>query len=112
MLGGRASTLAAFEAGPFSLEGDLGGLTEKGLDSVRAELAALDAEAAEELRRVVHAHYRPFIAASQARPAAVRSTSKPWQDCALFCEYSRTGVTARLVLGALKEGMELARRHL
>jgi hypothetical protein len=49
------------------LDNDLNGLTEKGIDNLRAELAALDGECADELRKAVHANYTHFISASQAR---------------------------------------------
>ena len=62
----RLGGLAAFESGGFNLDADLATLTEKGIDLLRGELAALDAECSEELRKSVHAHYQSFIAASQA----------------------------------------------
>ncbi|KAK9836141.1 hypothetical protein WJX81_004415 [Elliptochloris bilobata] len=63
--GMRLGGLAAFEAGTVDLDNDLSGLTEKGIDTLRAELAALDGECAEELRKAVHANYTHFISASQ-----------------------------------------------
>ena len=61
----RLGGLAAFEAGGFDLDRDAAGLSEKGIDALRAELAALEAECGEELRGSVHANYRSFITASQ-----------------------------------------------
>jgi len=68
--GTRLGGLAAFEAGTVDLDNDLNGLTEKGIDNLRAELAALDGECADELRKAVHANYTHFISASQARARA------------------------------------------
>ncbi len=50
----RLGGLAAFEAGTVDLDNDLSGLTEKGIDTLRAELAALVSECADELRKAVH----------------------------------------------------------
>lgn len=61
----RIGGLEAFEDGGFDLRNDLSSLTEKGIDVLRTDLAALDIECAEELRKAVHANYIPFIAASQ-----------------------------------------------
>lgn len=47
------------------MKSDLSSLTEKGIDVLRTDLAALDIECAEELRKSVHANYIPFITASQ-----------------------------------------------
>lgn len=57
--------MEAFEDGGFDLRNDLSSLTEKGIDVLRTDLAALDIECAEELRKAVHANYIPFITASQ-----------------------------------------------
>ena len=67
----RLGGLAAFEAGTVDLDNDLSGLTEKGIDTLRAELAALDSECADELRKAVHGNYMHFISASQARDEAL-----------------------------------------
>ena len=61
----RIGGLEAFEDGGFDLRNDLSSLTEKGIDALRTDLAALDIECAEELRKAVHANYIPFITASQ-----------------------------------------------
>lgn len=61
----RIGGLEAFEDGGFDLKSDLSSLTEKGIDVLRTDLAALDIECAEELRKSVHANYIPFITASQ-----------------------------------------------
>ena len=61
----RIGGLEAFEDGGFDLRNDLSSLTEKGIDVLRTDLAALDIECAEELRKAVHSNYIPFIAASQ-----------------------------------------------
>ncbi|CAK0787894.1 hypothetical protein CVIRNUC_011116 [Coccomyxa viridis] len=61
----RIGGLEAFEDGGFDLKNDLSSLTEKGIDVLRTDLAALDIECAEELRKSVHANYIPFITASQ-----------------------------------------------
>ncbi|CAL8472152.1 g11694 [Coccomyxa elongata] len=63
--GVRLGGLATFERGGFDLKSDLNNLTEKGIDVLRTELAALDLECAEELRKSVHANYMPYITASQ-----------------------------------------------
>ncbi|BDA47404.1 Exocyst complex component EXO84A [Coccomyxa sp. Obi] len=63
--GARLGGLATFERGAFDLKSDLNNLTEKGIDVLRTELAALDLECAEELRKSVHANYMPYITASQ-----------------------------------------------
>ena len=61
----RLGGLATFENGDFDLRSDLHSLTEKGIDVLRTDLAALDLECAEELRKSVHANYTQFITASQ-----------------------------------------------
>ena len=61
----RIGGLEAFDDGDFDLKSDLSSLTEKGIDVLRTDLAALDIECAEELRNSVHANYIPFITASQ-----------------------------------------------
>ena len=58
--------LQAFETGGFDLESHLHNLSEKGIDLLRTELAALDVECAEELRKSVHSNYMPYVTASQA----------------------------------------------
>ena len=73
--GVRLGGLAAFEAGGFDLDSDAGGLTEKGIDALRTELAGLEAECSEELRSVVHANYLSFIAASQVFAPAGRAAA-------------------------------------
>ena len=45
----------------------LQGLTEKGIDTLRADLAQVDSECAEEIRKTVHENYKQFIQASQVR---------------------------------------------
>ena len=47
----------------------LQGLTEKGIDTLRADLAQVDSECAEEIRKTVHENYKQFIQASQVRYA-------------------------------------------
>ena len=47
----------------------LQGLTEKGIDTLRADLAQVDSECAEEIRKTVHENYKQFIQASQVRCA-------------------------------------------
>ena len=41
------------------------GMTEKGIDQLRADLAALDADCAEQIRKTVHDNYHQFIQACQ-----------------------------------------------
>lgn len=78
----RLGGLAAFEAGTVDLDNDLSGLTEKGIDTLRAELAALDSECADELRKAVHGNYMHFISASQARFAAPQPSLPRASACA------------------------------
>ncbi|KAK9823889.1 hypothetical protein WJX72_006201 [[Myrmecia] bisecta] len=59
------SQMVMFEKGMFDLESDLQGLSEKGIDTLRSDLAAIDAECAEEIKKTVHEHYHQFIHASQ-----------------------------------------------
>lgn len=63
-----ASTTAArirlFEEGAFSLDSDMGSLSEKGLENLRGDLAQLDGEVLEDLRKAVHQQYSLFIRAS------------------------------------------------
>jgi hypothetical protein len=69
--------LSHFEQAGFNLEDDLASMSEKGLDGWRRDLAALDAEVAEEIKMTVQEHYRAFIAASQVSAcltAVVEST--------------------------------------
>lgn len=40
-------------------------MTEKGIDQLRADLAALDADCAEQIRKTVHDNYHQFIQACQ-----------------------------------------------
>ncbi|KAK9905543.1 hypothetical protein WJX75_001810 [Coccomyxa subellipsoidea] len=63
--GVRLGGLATFENGGFDLKSDLHSLTEKGIDVLRTDLAALDLECTEELRKSVHTNYMQFIMASQ-----------------------------------------------
>ena len=58
-------TLATFESGNFDMEQQVGNLTEKGIEEFRANLAAVDAECTEELRKTVHQNYTHFIVAAQ-----------------------------------------------
>ena len=41
------------------------GMTENGIDQLRADLAALDADCAEQIRKTVHDNYHQFIQACQ-----------------------------------------------
>jgi hypothetical protein len=98
--GTRLGGLAAFEAGTVDLDNDLNGLTEKGIDNLRAELAALDGECADELRKAVHANYTHFISASQARaracPPPLARVSHPCRLCtALDAPQGRTQLGPR-----------------
>lgn len=43
------------------------GLSEKGIDNLRADLAKTDAECEEEIRRAVYDNYQHFIGVTQAR---------------------------------------------
>ena len=46
------------------------GMTEKGIDQLRADLAAVDADCADQIRKTVHDNYHHFIQACQVcRPA-------------------------------------------
>lgn len=45
------------------------GLSEKGIDNLRADLAKTDAECEEEIRRAVYDNYQHFIGVTQARIA-------------------------------------------
>ena len=42
-------------------------MTEKGIDQLRADLAAVDADCAEQIRRTVHDNYHHFIQACQVQ---------------------------------------------
>ncbi|KAL3141745.1 hypothetical protein ABBQ32_004426 [Trebouxia sp. C0010 RCD-2024] len=53
--------MALYEPGSL----DLQGMTEKGIDQLRADLAALDADCAEQIRKTVHDNYHQFIQACQ-----------------------------------------------
>ncbi len=80
--GVRLGGLATFERGAFDLKSDLNNLTEKGIDVLRTELAALDLECAEELRKSVHANYMPYITASQVCcVSSVHCSSLPHPVC-------------------------------
>lgn len=89
--GMRLGGLAAFEAGTVDLNNDLSGLTEKGIDTLRAELAALDSECADELRKAVHANYTHFISASQARPPCrhLRASHQALARRSMSCPYAQ-----------------------
>ena len=41
------------------------GMSEKGIDQLRADLAAVDADCAEQIRKTVHDNYHHFIQACQ-----------------------------------------------
>ena len=41
------------------------GMTEKGIDQLRADLAAVDADCADQIRKTVHDNYHHFIQACQ-----------------------------------------------
>ena len=45
------------------------GLSEKGIDNLRADLAKTDAECEEEIRRAVYDNYQHFIGVTQVLPA-------------------------------------------
>ncbi|KAL0020026.1 hypothetical protein WJX77_004844 [Trebouxia sp. C0004] len=53
--------MAMYEPGTF----DLQGMTEKGIDQLRADLAAVDADCADQIRKTVHDNYPHFIQACQ-----------------------------------------------
>ena len=57
----RCWLCAGFAASTCGLQG----LTEKGIDTLRADLAQVDSECAEEIRKTVHENYKQFIQASQ-----------------------------------------------
>ncbi|PSC67429.1 exocyst complex component EXO84B-like [Micractinium conductrix] len=59
-----AARLRQFEEGRFDLEADLGSLTEKGVETLRGELGALDAEVGTQLRSAVGTHYADFVKAT------------------------------------------------
>ena len=42
-------------------------MTEKGIDQLRADLAAVDADCAEQIRKTVHDNYHHFIQACQVQ---------------------------------------------
>lgn len=68
--GSKAGLLAQIERGTYVLESEMGRLNEKGIAVLRGDLAALEQECREELRRSVFANYRPYIKASQASYSA------------------------------------------
>lgn len=51
--------------GELDVAAGLGGLSEKGIQDLRRDLAAVEADLASELQNGVHAQYPCFIAASQ-----------------------------------------------
>ena len=54
------------------------GMTEKGIDQLRADLAAVDADCAEQVRKTVHDHYHHFIQACQVQfQAHLASSTRP-----------------------------------
>eukprot|EP00887_Chlorella_sp_A99_P003391 scaffold7.g3391.t1 len=59
-----AARIKLFEEGRFDVEGDIGALTEKGVESLRADLSALDAEVAEHLKRAVQEQCADFVRAT------------------------------------------------
>lgn len=63
--GAKAGLLAQIERGTYVLESEMARLNEKGIAALRGNLAALEQECREELRRSVFANYRPYIKASQ-----------------------------------------------
>lgn len=52
-------------------------MTEKGIDQLRADLAAVDADCAEQIRKTMHENYHHFIQACQVS-----------QICCSFCSSS------------------------
>lgn len=44
-------------------------MTEKGIDQLRADLAAVDADCAEQIKKTMHEHYHQFIQACQVGAA-------------------------------------------
>ncbi|KAK9835250.1 hypothetical protein WJX84_010079 [Apatococcus fuscideae] len=63
--GGRVNQITLFERGQVDIEADLKGLSEKGIDNLRADLAKTDAECEEEIRKAVYDHYQHFIGVTQ-----------------------------------------------
>ncbi len=73
-----AEQLSAFENGAFRLEARLQGLGEKGIARLRADLAQLEADASDGVRKAVHHYYTHYIKASQVpRPSFLLGTP-PW----------------------------------
>ncbi|PRW33875.1 exocyst complex component EXO84B-like [Chlorella sorokiniana] len=64
-----AARIRQFEEGRFDLQRDLGSLTEKGVERLRGELAALDGEVGSQLKAAVHEHYQEFV---NATPGVLR----------------------------------------
>ncbi len=53
------------------------GMTEKGIDQLRADLAAVDADCADQIRKTVHDNYHHFIQACQVCCPAHRLLAAP-----------------------------------
>lgn len=73
-------------------------MTEKGIDQLRADLAAVDADCAEQIRKTVHDNYHHFIQACQVLYSALHvSSNRPhapthtsckltWHECMAVCK--------------------------
>lgn len=59
-------------------------LPEKGIAVLRSDLAALEAECGQELRRSVYNNYKPFIEASQVGMALSSVRQHRWAQCNLM----------------------------
>ena len=69
--------------GTLDVASGLGGLSEKGIQDLRRDLAAVEAEMASELQAGVHAQYPCFIAASQVCPGTCAGTAPlTWKQLA------------------------------
>ncbi|KAL4425163.1 hypothetical protein ABPG75_009179 [Micractinium tetrahymenae] len=67
--GSAAARLRLFEEGRFDLEANLGSLTEKGVETLRSDLAQLDGEVSAQLKAAVAANYADF---TRATPGILR----------------------------------------
>lgn len=57
--------LTAFERGSFSLDREIRGLDERGINNLREQLAISKRECTEKIKRLLHQHYPAFISASK-----------------------------------------------
>ena len=90
-------------SGNLSVASGLGGLSEKGIQDLRRDLAAVEAELASELQAGVHAQYPCFIAASQVCSGTCAGIAPlPWNQLA----QAAVRVLAAMDQGSSAQGMQ------